>query len=559
MPAPGDRGSLASQQLCLQYVLKHPIGFRSYWVDKLHGIRHVHRYAWTMVVMATHRGDVFLAAGRGAGKSRWVLEPAIVQAAITKPGEETVLTTFRKTHIVDRMERVIDYFERIPFFKAFFLGKITRAPMYDVVTREGHHIYGANVGDDPDSKSVQGKHASSIFGEEFQHYPDRAWMRLQGTKDPRGATTVLIGVPDGRLDTPFRRADEEYSSFRGRRFHISGRTDPFFNQKKKRDLIEQYRGEDTDAFKQEVDAKWGAPAYSAWNMDLVYACTDPNILPLEPTGEDGWYCVDLQVRGTSYRAAGAIPESIGPRLPGPRWPGNRTFVCVDPGYAERSDVQVYQLHDYRWYMIAHIRLEQKIEVDEQVKLLNFIALFYKAERICIDTTDGEGRDIARLLELDPRWAIRDLPGGGIAAPISRVTFNETEPIMYSRDEKGELVTVKVPIRQIGTQRLRDLIGRKEIAFPRDESLIHEFNQEIEVKGADGISRVMTPRTVHSIDTMRVLAVTLHREQPPIPPPIPEPIEDEHAWEADADCGLWSDEPSAWSPNRTDESFTGGYR
>lgn len=555
MAAPGERGSLLSRQLALRYVLKHPLAFRQYWVERLFAVRHYHRYAWTPVVMAVGRGDTFLAAGRGAGKSRWVLEPAIVQAAINRPGEESVLTSFRKTHIVDRMERVIDYFERIKFFRVFYHYKTTRAPMYDVSTRQGHHVYGASVGDDPEAKMIVGKHASSLYGEEFQHYPERAWMRLQGTKDPRGATMFVIGVPDGRLDTPFRRADEEYTSFRTRRFHISGRTDPFFSQAKKRDLIEQYRGEDTDAFKQEVDAKWGAPSYSAWNMDLVHACTDATTLPLEPTGEgDPWYCVDLAVRGNAYRASGSIPESIGPRLPGLRWRGQRALLCVDPGYTERSDVQVYQRMADRWYMIAHIRLEQKVEIDDQTKILDFLARFYECDRIAIDTTDGEGRDLARLLELLPRWSPKDLPGGGVAAPICRVNFNEVEPVMYTRDEKGELVTVREAVRQVGTRRLRDLIGRREIAFPREESILHEFNQEIEVKGQDGITRVITPRHCHSIDTMRVLAVTIHRENPPLPPPMEELTEDIYAWEAEADTGSWGDEPSAWAP-RTDTMFT----
>ena len=552
-PGVGERGSAASRATCLRYVLRHPIAFRQYWVDRVFPVRHWHRYYWTNVVFAAGTADTIVTAGRGAGKSRWLLEPLLVHAAINKPGEETVLTAFRKTHITDRMERIVDYFERIPFFRAFFLRKVSRAPIYDVSTRQDHHLYGIPTGDDPEARQIVGKHASLLAGEEFQQYADRAWIRLQGAKDPRGAVTFLIGVPDGRLDTPFRRADTEYTSFKGRRFRVSSRSDPFFNQAGKQSLIERYRGEDTDAFKQEVDAQWGSPSFSAWNMDLVYACTDPVTLPLaQPSDAEPWYCIDLRVRGPAYRASGSVPESIGPRLPGRRWRTARTVMAVDPGYSQRSDVGVFQLQEDAWYLVAHVKLEQKMEIDDQVGLIDFLGRFYDVERIAIDSTDGEGRDMARLLELRPRWAAR-AAGATLVSPIVRVSFNDSDVLTYARDEAtGDVVPVKDTNREIGTRRLRDFVSRREIRFPRDEAILGEFNSEIEVTSpTTGFTRIVTNSRAHTVDMFRVLVVMLFRENPPIPP-LPE----ERPWEESVEMGEWSQPgESVWSPR--DMMYQGG--
>lgn len=512
------KGSRLSKQVALRYVMRHPIAFREYFVPQVSRRRYWGRYTFSPVLMSLDQGDTALMSGRASGKSFAGIEPELVRQSIARAGEETLITSLRRIHIVDRMERVIDYFETIPLLR-LYRERVVRSPSYTIMLRTGHNLYGISTGDDPEARMAQGKHVSTLVVEEAQQYPDRAWLKLQGAKDPRGCRVLMAGVPDGRLDTPFRRADGKLASFATRRFHLSRRYDPYFDQKTKREFIDNLGGEEQDTFMQEVDAEWGHPVWSAWDLDAIYRCVEPTLSPHVVT-----------VSGKLYRQQGFTPAAVCADLPGPAHPGAPVMISMDVGYSQPSEIGIWERWHDRWWLIARVRLVNRMEHDDQAAILHELATRYGASKVGVDTTEGEGRAIAHTME------IGDLDNGRQpwGERIVRVTFTET--FLSGWTPMGEEVWEHA--RSIGTRTLRGLFSHKELALPPDENIPMEFNQEREARNSDGSTKVITPPTVHISDCFRVLAVMVFLETPLIPP--------------DAETGgfaelEWGDRPSPWAP------------
>jgi len=506
-------GSKLSKQVCLRYVTRHPVAFREYFTPRVSRRRYWHRYTFSPPLLAMDQGDASVMSGRGSGKSFAILEPEIVRQALDRPGEETMLTSFRKLHVVDRLERAIDYFEMIPFFKAY-IKRIVRSPSYTIELRNAHMIYGISVGDDPEAKMAQGKHVSTMIIEEAQQYPERAWLKLQGAKDPRGCRLLMAGVPDGSMNSPFRKADGQFSSFEGRRFRLSRRYDPYFDQKTKNEFAETLGGEEQDTFLQEVDAEWANPSWSAWDLDSIYACMEEN-LPLRLS----------RVAGKLYRQQNLTPLDVVTDLPRQPHPGAPIYIAMDVGYSQPSEIGIWESWYDRWHLIGRLELVDRMEHNDQAAILRALGEWYGALKIGIDTTEGEGRAIAHECEEN-----------GWAEKIVRVGFTETLKSGYT--PSGEEVWEHA--RSIATRVLRAFFGHRLVALPRDEDIATEFNQEKEKRTAEGTTKVVTPPTVHITDMMRVFAVMVFLETPPVPPDL-----DSGAFE---DC-VWGDRPGPWAPTQ----------
>ncbi len=478
-------GSVMSRALCLRYVMQHPVGFRDFWVPKTYPRGFKQRYFFMPVVFAMDRGDTTLRAGRGTGKSLGVLEPEIVRRAWNRPGEETILTAMRRMHIVDRMERILVYFS-IGFLR-LYLKRAIRQP-YIIELSSGHIIYGISVGDDPESKMIQGKHASTIDIEEAHQYPIRAWSKLQGARDPRGSACFMTGVPDGRLDTPFRHSASRYQNFAGRRFQISRRQDPNFTQEDKASFAINLGGETTDLFRQEVDAEWGNPVWSAWDMESLLRCVSKSLA-----------LVMIQISGRKYKEYGMTPAAAISELPGR--PGEGTIrIALDVGYSQPSEVGVFRYWRSRWRMIARVRLFDRMEHSDQAAILDELGKLYDAESIGIDATEGEGRAIAAELEM-AGWT------------VVRVPF--TEKFLTGWKKTGE--EVMETARNISIRWLRSMIHKQTIELPEDEEIPAAFNQETETVNKEGQRRLQTPPTVHIPEMLRVMAFMEFLANPPEPP------------------------------------------
>ncbi len=150
------------KKLCLYFVFHHRVAFRDFFVPQALGKPFRTHYYQVPPALCD---ELVWAGARGTGKS-WDLEFSIMQNPFLYPGEETFLTAYRKTHIKDRLEKVITYLNAIPYLRRFFKGdsetslreSVTRSPIYSIRFKNKHEICGISVGDDPQAVSVSGHH-----------------------------------------------------------------------------------------------------------------------------------------------------------------------------------------------------------------------------------------------------------------------------------------------------------------------------------------------------------------------------------------------------------------
>ena len=275
------------EALCAHYIFNNGIAFNDYFVPQAwKGKPYLTRYYQYAVVLAE---EAVIVGGRSWGKSV-TLEAAIVKVMINGYGVESVLTAFRRLHIRDREERIISYFESVPYFKMFLRGKehtvresVNRSPVYTIKLLNGHTHFGISIGDDPLAVNIQGPHPCYRFGEEFQFYPREAWVKFQAARDPRGSVDKFIGVTDGRSDTPYADLKSgQIERYRNCRFRISRRMEPYFDQETKKEVLDAFRSESSNEFLQQVDAQDGEPIFGYWNISDIQKNFDRTEVPGQP-------------------------------------------------------------------------------------------------------------------------------------------------------------------------------------------------------------------------------------------------------------------------------------
>ncbi len=150
------------KKLCLYFVFHHKIAFRDFFVPQAMGKPFRSHYYQIPPALCD---EMVWAGARGTGKS-YDLEFSIMQNPFLYPGEETFLTAYRRTHIKDRLEKVILYLSSVPYLRKFFKGdsttslreSVTRSPIYSIRFKNKHEICGVSTGDDPQAVSVSGHH-----------------------------------------------------------------------------------------------------------------------------------------------------------------------------------------------------------------------------------------------------------------------------------------------------------------------------------------------------------------------------------------------------------------
>jgi hypothetical protein len=482
--------SVESRQLCSRFLLTDPIAFRRYMIPRISARGYWHRYFFSPFLLAAKDGDALLRAGRGTGKSFAALEPEIVQHALTHPGEESMLTSLRKIHIVDRMERVIQYFETAGLSQ--YVKKVLRSPSYTVLLYNGHTIHGISVGDDPEAKTAQGKHVGLLVVEEGHQYPAQAWRKIQGAKDTRGCRVLFFGVPDGQTDSPFRQADSVYPTFVGRRFQIDREWDPYFTQADKADLADKLGGVNSDLYKQEVKAEWGNPTWSAWDMQNLNLCMT---LVAEP--------VTIRASWPRYRDEQLTPADVLAELPALPLVGiEQVMIAADVGYTEPTEAGVFYKSIDRtgvvspWKLWARVELADRFEHDVQAEILWELTVRMRATVIGLDASEGEGRAIC--VELDAK---------SLTQSTVRIDFKENLFVGTTIDNDGREVEVFEVAKKHATTLLRMALKNRELLFTRDDQIIAEFLMEKEIKTQTGETILRTPKSCHIPDMFRVAMLT----------------------------------------------------
>ena len=486
-----------SKKMCFYFVMNNRWAFYNKYMPKCTGKCYITRYFQYPSALSE---DCVIFGGRSFGKS-WELEISIIYSMFKYPNEEGLLTAFRRMHIKDREERVIGYLNNVPYFKLFFLGtnrtvreSVSRTPTYEIRLRNGHVHYGISVGDDPAAIAIQGKHPVCRFGEEFAAYPLAAWKEFQSTKDPRGSVDRFYGCVDGRTDSPFRQLDTVVEKFKYVRFHIGRIMEPFFNQGQKKEAIETLGGENGSVYLNQILAEWGAPVYGTWDLEAISGCLDSTQDPKYP----GIFINKMKIiEITPQIYENMVPSMVLRGLDRLPEDGLDVILAIDAGWKEPTVILPFFYYKSKWNLTTIIELRDKVIPENQAEIIDYIADFYKAIVIPIDTTSSEGKAPASVL-CNPKNKQYEFKK--YTERIMWVDFKEKVVVGF----KADGTEVKDRIKNASTNLLTQMFARKEFLLNYYEKMIEDFNRETQKQTNTDII-IITPTNVHIPEAFRCFA------------------------------------------------------
>lgn len=530
------------EALNIHYIFTNGVAFNDCFVPiAWRGKPYLTRYYQFPIVIAE---EAVIIGGRSWGKSI-TLEAAVVKAMLRGRGVQSVLTSFRKLHIRDREEKIINYFENVPYFKMFLMGKnhtirdsVNRSPIYTIKLMNGHIHYGISIGDDPLAINIQGTHPSYRFGEEFQFYPDQAWVKFQAACDPKGSVDKFIGVVDGRSDTPYAALiSGSIERFKNVRFRISRRMEPYFSQGTKQEAIDFFKSERSNEFLQQVDAKDGEPVFGFWNIGDIASNFDQT----EAVDKSGLLNAMQVLEFTPKEYDNHIPAELFYSLP--RLPEDNltTILAIDAGYTQPTMILPFFKWKGKWQLHMRIILRNKIIFDDQAEIIDYLADFFQAAYIPIDCSSAEGKAIASTLQnpKNKKYALKKYDDR-----IPWLEFQKDIVIGFKEDDETKKnVEMKVPAKIHTSNRLHRMFANRAFNIYSDEDMLLDFNKEYQKTTPAGHSVIYTPYNVHTPEAFRCFAYAVWQMEGGSPvPPDPSITEDNaDSWgvdEGDLDFGLF---------------------
>jgi len=502
------------KQILAYYVIfKNRVMFRDFWLPEAWNQYYKTRYYQYPMAL---NDDVVVLGGRSCGKSV-DMEGTICQTALTENNKESLVTAFRKMHIKDRLEKVISFFYSVRYWRKFLLGDadktlkyaVRRSPTYEIKLKNRHIIYGISTGEDPMAIAIQGTHTHFRYMEEAESYIKDAWTKFQSARDPKSVRDRFTGTVDGRIDSPFFEMDTKISKFKNKRFHLSRRLEPWFDQETKNNLIETFKGETSNEFKQQCDGEWGEPVWGVWPEKDIIKCLDKREDPQQP-GVFANQIINITLTPNDYK--NMSPDQVLWSLP--KLPANdlEVIIGIDGGYSEPTVVLPFFYYKNKWNLQCKILLRDKIIPDDQAELIDYICDFYNAMIIPIDCTSADGRAIAQALTNPKR---QEYVNKKYPERVVHVNFNSTEVIGYTDEDRNfregeenkklKEVEIKERVKNLTTIELYKMFSNHMFNIYYDEDLLGEFNSEVQKKSSSGNYIILTPRDVHIPEAFRAFS------------------------------------------------------
>jgi hypothetical protein len=493
------------KKLCLYFIFQNSIAFRDFFVPQaFHKLFNTYYYQYAPALST----ELCWGGARGTGKS-YDLEFKIVERAFNSPpGEEHLLTSFRRSHIKDRMERVISLISLVPYLRQFLVGDtskslksaVTRTPVYSVRFKNGTEIAAISVGEDPQAVLIQGRHPVYRYIEEAGFYPQEAYMKFQNTQAPSGSKDCFYGIPNGRLDSPFFEMMHKLKKFKNKRFRVHRALEPNWTQELKREKLSAFKTVTSNDWLQEIEAQDGTPAYGYWsevdirkNIDFTESAEYPGVIAKQ--------LLTIAISAKDYE--GLDPAQALNRLP--QIPeGCEVILGIDAGYSQPTVILPFYFYQKKWNLQCKIMLTDRMISDDQTELIDYIANFYKAY-LGIDTSSADGRDIASAL-CNPKNA--EYANEQYDKRVFFIDFRAVVVTSYKKVQRGsdpeniEIEELKEDLKMLTSKVLRDKFYNVEFNILYDEDFIPDFLSETQKRIAHHEFTIYTPANVHVPEACR---------------------------------------------------------
>lgn len=518
------------KKLCLYFIFQNSIAFRDFFTPiAFHKPYSTYYYQYPQALL----DELVWAGARGTGKS-YDLEFKLVERPIKYPGEEQLLTSFRKSHIKDRLEKVISFFANTPYLRRFLYGDtskslksaVTRTPIYSVRFKNGSEVSGISVGEDPQAVLIQGHHPTFRYIEEAGYYPQEAYLKFQNTQAPQGSTDCFYGIPNGRIDSPFFEMTHKSKKFKNKKFRIHRAIEPNWNQELKKEKLAAFRSVTSNDWIQEIEAQDGTPAYGLWSEEDIRKNIDFTESEEYP-GTIARQLLTINISKDEYE--GLDPAQVLNRLP--QIPNDcEVILGIDAGYSQPTVILPFYFYEKKWNLQCKILLTERMISDDQTELIDYIATFYKAY-LGIDCSSADGRDIANRLcnPKNEEYINKQYDKRVIFVDFRNIVVTGYKKVQKANETQPEIEEVKEDVKALTTRLLRDKFHNVEFKMLYDEDFIPEFLSETQKRGTNKEIIIQTPSTVHIPEACRCFVLAWFNRHVKIDPPVLEQIEAEEEY------------------------------
>ncbi len=517
------------KKLALHFIFHHSVAFRDFFIPKAIGKIY---YTYYYQIPPALSKELVWAGARGTGKS-YDLEFSLLQIPFLNPGTESIVAAYRRTHIKDRLEKVIQYLSSVPYLRRFLKGEsitslrdaVSRSPVYCIKFKNGHEMSGLSTGDDPQAVNLQGRHPSHRFLEEAQFFTSEAWQKYQNTQAPSGSIDRYYGVSHGMLDSPFYEMTHRLKKFKDKVFRVHRALEPHWTQGLKREKLNTLKGPFSNEWLQQIEAQDGEPSFGVWNEADLRQCMDFTEVKEFP----GTYQNELKtitILGKDY-TDDMSPSQVLFNLPQLPEGTEEVILGIDAGYVQPTIILPFYFYQGKWNLRCKIALLDRMISDNQTELIDYIATFYNNAYLGIDCTSADGRDIATKL-CNPKN--EEYINKQYDKRVYFIDFREAIIVGYKRVVDGDVEKLEEIIDHMknkSTSILRDKFSVKDFFLAHDEDTIPEFISETQKKEGGRIT-IHTPSDVHIPEAYRVFAGAWWKLKVVVEkPPLDEDVEDEY--------------------------------
>lgn len=429
-------------------------------------------------------GNIFCFGGRRFGKTMIVEQVDILLSMLLLEGEHVGFSSFDALHIRGIIEKIIQVLRSHSFFKLLD-AQINRSPNYRISLLSGYLFESINMnlsGQTPGSGFFQ-KHLHRLYVEEASYENEEVYSKRIDAVSEDGCVYRLAGMTNFTKYSPAGKTFFDFAK-QSQVCNLPQYVNPKWDIKEKEKAIKEYGGEQSAGYRVFVKGEVVDEGIAVFDMERTRKqyLFDKQVKVFEINKDNFSLFKDLLVIERPNNASSV-------------------YVCADIGETAPTEVVIiYEVNGvyYYTYEIVAYRLDDK----QQYEMIRYIAETVRANVISLDTTDGTGRAIFRMLsEVFPK------------ENCVYCSFNEKIGVDFERDDKGRIkfdmgkpILKEEYVSEWSVRRLKMLFYESKLFVPSDHKLDKQLNSVIATTNGMRTVYSVVSEEDHLFSAFRVFAI-----------------------------------------------------
>lgn len=429
-------------------------------------------------------GEGFNYGARKYGKSLICIKVDMILSMLHDDNMWCGMTSTDAIHIDGVLDDVKDAMENHPIAK-WWKKTIHKTPKWSISSKNGWKLDGVNMNILSKNPGHQfyGKHFKKIWGEEMSHETDKVFEKRKDALSEFGAIFRFSGMCNFTKFSPpgkaFYNPDNKIHVINLPQF-----VNPTFDEREKKERIEQYGGEDSIGYKTFVLGEVVEDGVSSFDMDRIALCIDETneIKRFEITKEK---FIDFQNRIIVERPKNA----------------SKIYINADIGESAGTEINIIAEVGEKYNYLYNIVL-YNLSFVEQDAVFKWLVGQVRADFIALDCGDALGRTLADSFE--------KLYGKDRVIRYAGATKVDVD---FEKDDEGNVVMQNgLPVyrqeyqSEFAVHRLKVLLYEGKINIPRDYKFETQFSSVMALQLSNRIVYRCVCEADHLFDSFRVFAI-----------------------------------------------------